>query len=263
MKESSFFTMELPPYFTFKAILSECARTYRRHPTTLNSNDRIKRNYTTETPHNYSDLNYAIVHNKDGDYAWRPFQMINPMIYTELAHMLTARGAWWELRKRFEKLQADPRIKCLSIPLRPSKSPTKTTILHWWREIEQASIHNALSWHYMATTDITDFYPSVYTHTIPWALHTKKVAKIIGVADCLETGLTHYSKTFKTGKLTVFHKETLFQIFLQSYSLPTRTIYSFVRSMKNRTFRQGSSTSKSLDIETIIESSLTQKKTQN
>lgn len=30
---------------------------------------------------------------------------------------------------------------------------------------------------YLLTTDLSQFYPSIYTHSIPWALHTKAVAK--------------------------------------------------------------------------------------
>ena len=30
---------------------------------------------------------------------------------------------------------------------------------------------------YLLRADISQFYPSIYTHTIPWALHTKKIAK--------------------------------------------------------------------------------------
>lgn len=30
---------------------------------------------------------------------------------------------------------------------------------------------------YLVAADISQFYPSVYTHTIPWAMHTKKLAK--------------------------------------------------------------------------------------
>ncbi len=30
---------------------------------------------------------------------------------------------------------------------------------------------------YLLTTDLSQFYPSIYTHSIPWALHTKRVAK--------------------------------------------------------------------------------------
>ena len=30
---------------------------------------------------------------------------------------------------------------------------------------------------YLLQTDIDNFYPSIYTHVIPWALHTKSAAK--------------------------------------------------------------------------------------
>lgn len=30
---------------------------------------------------------------------------------------------------------------------------------------------------YLLTTDLSQFYPSIYTHSIPWSLHTKSVAK--------------------------------------------------------------------------------------
>lgn len=30
---------------------------------------------------------------------------------------------------------------------------------------------------YLLSTDLSQFYPSIYTHSIPWALHTKKIAK--------------------------------------------------------------------------------------
>jgi hypothetical protein len=30
---------------------------------------------------------------------------------------------------------------------------------------------------YALVTDISSYFPTVYTHTIPWALHTKPVAK--------------------------------------------------------------------------------------
>ena len=40
---------------------------------------------------------------------------------------------------------------------------------------------------YLVRADISHFYPSVYTHTIPWALHTKDTAKKIEPRHCLET----------------------------------------------------------------------------
>lgn len=38
-------------------------------------------------------------------------------------------------------------------------------------------IHNLVFKRYILQADITRYYPSIYTHSIPWALHTKEIAK--------------------------------------------------------------------------------------
>ncbi len=43
--------------------------------------------------------------------------------------------------------------------------------------IEQKSLILALDYRYVLHTDISDCYGSIYTHSIPWAIHTKKEAK--------------------------------------------------------------------------------------
>lgn len=53
----------------------------------------------------------------------------------------------------------------------------KLKILNWWNRFEQQSIAQAINYNYIASTDITDFYPSIYTHTISWALHGIDCAK--------------------------------------------------------------------------------------
>lgn len=40
-----------------------------------------------------------------------------------------------------------------------------------------ARAHARIGARYLLRADISQFYPSIYTHTIPWALHTKKTAK--------------------------------------------------------------------------------------
>lgn len=40
-----------------------------------------------------------------------------------------------------------------------------------------AKAHSRVGAKYLLRADISQFYPSIYTHTIPWALHTKKDAK--------------------------------------------------------------------------------------
>lgn len=44
-------------------------------------------------------------------------------------------------------------------------------------EISEKIINSALSSRYMLRTDISRYYPTIYTHAIPWAIHTKATAK--------------------------------------------------------------------------------------
>lgn len=50
-------------------------------------------------------------------------------------------------------------------------------ILTWWQMIEQKSLTLSLDFKYVLHTDIADCYSSIYTHSIPWAIHTKEKAK--------------------------------------------------------------------------------------
>ncbi|MGL4999363.1 MAG: RNA-directed DNA polymerase, partial [Cetobacterium sp.] len=50
-------------------------------------------------------------------------------------------------------------------------------IINWWNMIEQKSLELALDYDYIFHTDIVDCYNSIYTHSIPWSIHTKETAK--------------------------------------------------------------------------------------
>ena len=130
-------------------------------------------------PRDVEDVNYTIYSNKDGRYAWRPFQLIHPVIYVDLVHLMTESKAWAAIRSRFDDFSKEPKIRCLSLP---QESLTKrkdqgAQILHWWQGIEQASIDLALDFNYVLHADITDCYASVYTHSVAWAMHGKSTAK--------------------------------------------------------------------------------------
>ena len=45
------------------------------------------------------------------------------------------------------------------------------------KNIEQKSLVLGLEYKYIYHTDISDCYASIYTHSIPWALHSKRVSK--------------------------------------------------------------------------------------
>ena len=124
-------------------------------------------------------MNYTIYSNKDGRYAWRPFQLIHPAIYVDLVNRVTTPATWTRIKERFAEFSNDRKIQCLSIP---QESLTKrrdqgAQVLHWWQGIEQASIELALDYNHVFHADITDCYASVYTHSIAWALHSKATAK--------------------------------------------------------------------------------------
>jgi len=169
LKPESYFRLDLPPYLTFGRVLRPVEKFLAGKPL---ASFNFK-------PRQFDDVNYTIYSNKDGRFAWRPFQLIHPAIYVDLAQRLTEPKAWAAIRLRFVAFATDPKIKCLSIP---QESLTKrkdqgAQILHWWRGIEQASIELALDFNYVLHADIADCYASVYTHSIAWAVHGKFMAK--------------------------------------------------------------------------------------
>jgi RNA-directed DNA polymerase len=169
LKPESYCRLDLPPYFDFQRLLRPVDKFLKNKPL---SSLKLK-------PRDFEDVNYTIYSNKDGRYAWRPFQLIHPVIYVDLAHLMTESKHWAVIRSRFGEFAKDPKIRCLSIP---QESLTKrkdqgAQILHWWQGIEQTSIDLALDFNYVLHADITDCYGSIYTHSVAWAMHGKAMAK--------------------------------------------------------------------------------------
>lgn len=112
-------------------------------------------------------------------FAWRPLQLIHPAIYVSLVYKITEENNWSIIIDKFKEFQANPKIKCHSIPIQSEseQSDKAVTVTQWWHLIEQQSIELALEFEYVLHTDISDCYGSIYTHSVPWALHTKPTAK--------------------------------------------------------------------------------------
>ena len=128
---------------------------------------------------NISNPNVRVMANKNGSYTWRPFTMIHPIIYVDLVNTITKDENWKKICDRFKEFKEDERIICTSVPVKSveDNSNVKEQILTWWRSMEQAQIELALEFDYCIHTDITDCYPSIYTHSIAWAVHGKEFAK--------------------------------------------------------------------------------------
>src|SRR5690606_13749392 len=129
-------------------------------------------------PRDYDNINHTILNNKDGNYAWRPFQLIHPALYVALVHRLTVEAACQLICERFKPFSLNPNIRCLSLPAvsLTEEKDKAAQVNHWWHAVEQRSIELSLDYQYLLETDITDCYGAIYTHSIAWALHTKTAA---------------------------------------------------------------------------------------
>ena len=169
LKEESYNTLDLPPYLVFKDLLT--AVDQELDGKTLSD--------LTSNPRDYDDINYTILNNKDGKYAWRPFQLIHPVLYVSLVHRLTEDDHWDLLIDRFKDFSKNKKIQCYSIPVVSfsQENDKAEQISQWWQEIEQKSIELSLEYEYLIETDVTDCYGAIYTHSIAWSLHSKPQAK--------------------------------------------------------------------------------------
>lgn len=181
-KSSSYCNFELPPYFDFNNLIGDVSeyleiRNIEGCYKTIGKTGVQKE--VTLKPHNFEGVNYKLLNNKDGKYAWRPFQLINPALYVATVNKMTEESNWQLILDRFRTFKEESYVECISIPLSSegNKSDKEEMILQWWMGLEQKSIELALDYDYTLHTDITDCYGSIYTHSISWALHDKETAK--------------------------------------------------------------------------------------
>lgn len=181
LKEESYFNFDLPKYFSFKEIIKSVSAHLKGHKyseflaTFKDANGKNKSLY----PSDCESVNYIFLNNKDGKFSWRPFQLIHPVLYVSLAYEITEKNNWNIIKDRFIQFELNSKIKCYSLPMVSDgiQSDKAVTVTHWWQAIEQQSIELALSYEYVLHTDISDCYGSIYTHSVPWAVHTKPFAK--------------------------------------------------------------------------------------
>lgn len=173
LRGTSYFNGDLPSYFSFDALL-------------LAISDTIKSNKASDfffnglNPKNYPDVNYKFITNKDGNLDWRQLCLIHPVLYVDLVNLICEKNNWDFLKQRFANFQANEHVYCASIPVyskTQKKSQKASQVSNWLSKVEQESIKQSLDYEFLFLTDIANFYPSIYTHSISWALHSKDVAK--------------------------------------------------------------------------------------
>lgn len=172
LKGTSYFSLELPPYFEFDALLQKIDNNL------INGNLSDYYN-NKDRPHRHNNTNHIFVFNKDGCYSWRKFQIIHPALYIDLVNLITKKENWEYIKTKFRCFEQNSEIICCSHVCESNSKnrDTGAAIQEWWTSFEQRSIFLAMQFNHMASTDIVDCYGSIYTHSISWALHTKPYAK--------------------------------------------------------------------------------------
>lgn len=169
LKHKSYINFDLPPYMDFSQLLVFTSAAIGKQ--TLNDLCKKDRNGKPMSSRNFEGVNYTILSNKDGAYSWRPLQLIHPVLYVELINVMTEKKNWKIITDRFEDFSKGY-IKCISLPRESltDASDTASQINNWWEQIEQQSLKKSLEFDYIYSTDITDCYGSIYTHSVEWAL---------------------------------------------------------------------------------------------
>ena len=171
LKGTSYSNFDLPTYFNFDPILSKLDD--------FLDGRNLRDFFGSTKPREVESVNHIVLNNKDGQYAWRPMQLIHPALYVDLVHKITDKDNWQTIVERFREFQSDSVVECTSLPLRSQSERVDKAeqITNWWQQVEQRSIELALDYPFLCCTDVVDCYSQIYTHSIAWAVHTKKTAK--------------------------------------------------------------------------------------
>ena len=169
LKQESYCTFDLPPYFRFEGVLHNVAAVL----------DGKTLSELSKSPRNYDSVNHQILNNKDGRFAWRPLELIHPALYVSLVHHIAEPSSWGQVLSKFQEFAKLEQIECLGIPVESltQESDKAEQVSSWWQNVEQRSLELSIDYAFLIHTDLVDCYPSIYTHSIAWALHTKALAK--------------------------------------------------------------------------------------
>lgn len=158
---SGYFPRELPPPFTTTSYARHAAKVGRTWPA---------KSWTRCVAHNLA---------RPGGLR-RPLKIPHPVSYFALADVIAENWPILHMHTWAHRLSA-------SRPFLLKSSGRAVVSRYQFGELTRLRALRRRAARYLLVTDIDQFYPTIYTHAIPWALHTKAVAK-----TSLKTG---YRKT--------------------------------------------------------------------
>jgi len=94
--------------------------------------------------------------------------IVNPIGFYFLAKEIAT--YWSKIEDHYSKTSLSRSIPVFGDSLRAIR-------LKKFSELYEEKVTSAAGFKFALVTDISSFFPTIYTHTIPWALHTKAIAK--------------------------------------------------------------------------------------
>ncbi len=151
-----FFPRELPPPFTTEPFASAISKNKRRLPSSFTSD----RKFAKLCQHSVARVNLLR----------RRMSIPNPVLYYNLC--LEIADNWDDLRSHCLKSDISK-----SIPTKGGSHGRSIVPSHSHADLKLFRSNLRTTAKYILKTDIGRFYPSIYSHSIPWAIHTKPFAK--------------------------------------------------------------------------------------
>jgi hypothetical protein len=107
----------------------------------------------------------------------RQLGILNPIVYQKLCKCLS--DSWYKTCDHFEKYTSFQSHKISRIHIRKIKNSQSLFEMNYknWKIDGSPEPDIILDKKYLVKTDITNFFPSIYTHSLPWALAGKSFAK--------------------------------------------------------------------------------------
>lgn len=101
----------------------------------------------------------------------RIFGIPNPIHQIELSKIIAFN--WREIQNIYSKSKLSA-----SIPVKDPDGKRAVIPKYNFKLFKEKCIESSFNKAFELKTDITKYFPSIYTHSIPWAMHTKPIAKI-------------------------------------------------------------------------------------
>jgi hypothetical protein len=158
-----YFPKELPPPFESKTF-SDKIDTIKTQWNTVSSSfqrpERLK----------YSDSNWVVFSIPKVQLSRRIINIPNPLHQSKLTSTIADR--WAEIDEIFKKSTVSS-----SSPIKDPKNNRALISKHNFGEFKRRRSNESFANLYEVKTDVSRFYGTIYTHSIPWLVHTKPIAK--------------------------------------------------------------------------------------